>query len=57
MGNLIYLSHTRPNIAFSISMVSHFMHKPRGRAFRNYVQNPNYPKKTLSRGLLFKKKN
>ena len=28
VGRLIYLSHTRPDIAFAISMVSQFMHAP-----------------------------
>ena len=28
VGRLIYLSHTRPNIAFAVSMVSQFMHSP-----------------------------
>ena len=28
MGKLIYLSHTRPNIAFVVSLVSQFMHSP-----------------------------
>lgn len=28
VGKLIYLSHTRPYIAFSISVVSQFMHAP-----------------------------
>lgn len=28
VGKLIYLSHTRPNIAFTISLVSQFMHSP-----------------------------
>ncbi|RVW96113.1 hypothetical protein CK203_037829 [Vitis vinifera] len=28
VGRLIYLSHTRPDIAFSVSMVSQFMHVP-----------------------------
>ncbi|CAL2259698.1 unnamed protein product [Prunus armeniaca] len=28
MGRLIYLSHTRPNIAYAVSVVSQFMHSP-----------------------------
>ena len=28
VGHLIYLSHTRPNIAFVVSLVSQFMHSP-----------------------------
>ena len=28
VGRLIYLSHSRPDIAFSVSMVSQFMHSP-----------------------------
>ncbi|RDX86838.1 putative mitochondrial protein, partial [Mucuna pruriens] len=31
VGKLIYLSHTRPNIAYAISVVSQFMHDPRER--------------------------
>ena len=29
VGKLIYLSHTRPNIAHAVSVVSQFMHSPR----------------------------
>ena len=28
VGRLIHLSHTRPDIAFAVSMVSQFMHSP-----------------------------
>ena len=31
VGRLIYLSHTRPDIAFAVSVVSQFMHDPRSR--------------------------
>jgi Reverse transcriptase (RNA-dependent DNA polymerase) len=29
VGRLIYLSHTRPDISFSVSVVSRYMHDPR----------------------------
>nr|KYP37763.1 hypothetical protein KK1_041022 [Cajanus cajan] len=29
VGKLIYLSHTRPNIAYAVNVVSQFMHDPR----------------------------
>ena len=28
MGKLIYLSHTRPDIVFAVSIVNQFMHSP-----------------------------
>ena len=28
VGRLIYLSHTRPDIVFAVSVVSQFMHSP-----------------------------
>ena len=28
VGKLIYLSHTRPDIAYAVSVVSQFMHSP-----------------------------
>ena len=29
VGRLIYLAHTRPNIAYSTSVINKFMHDPR----------------------------
>lgn len=34
VGKLIYLSHTRPDIAYSMSMISQFMHDPRETSSR-----------------------
>ena len=29
VGRLIYLSHTRPDIAYAVSVISQFMHSPK----------------------------
>ncbi|RDX81424.1 Copia protein, partial [Mucuna pruriens] len=34
---LIYLSHTRPYIAYAVSMINQFMHDPRERLYSDYV--------------------
>ena len=54
VGKLIYLSHTRPDIAFSVSVVSQFMNSPSEEHLEavyrilRYLGNPG-------KGLLFKK--
>ena len=53
VGRLIYLSHTRPDIAFLVSMVSQFMHAPRPEHFEVVYRILRYLKETLGRGLLF----
>ena len=55
VGRLIYLAHTRPNIAYSVSVINQFMHGPREphlqAAYRCYLKgNPG-------KGILFKKNN
>ncbi|KAJ9693365.1 hypothetical protein PVL29_012218 [Vitis rotundifolia] len=54
VGRLIYLSHTHPDIAFSVSMVSQFMHAPRPEHFETVYRILRYLKGTPGRGLLFK---
>ena len=54
VGRLIYLSHTRPDIAFSVNMVSQFMHAPRPEHFEVVYRILRYLKGTPGRGLLFK---
>ncbi|RVW57717.1 Retrovirus-related Pol polyprotein from transposon RE1 [Vitis vinifera] len=51
---LIYLSHTRPDIAFSVNMVSQFMHAPGPEHFEVVYRILRYLKGTPGRGLLFK---
>ena len=51
---LIYLSYTRPNIAFLVSMVSQFMHAPRPEHFEAVYRILRYLEGTPGRGFLFK---
>ena len=55
VGRLIYLSHTRPDIAFAVSMVSQFMHSPGPEYFDAAYRILKYLKGTPGKGLLFEK--
>ncbi|RDX74369.1 Copia protein, partial [Mucuna pruriens] len=55
MGKLIYLCHTRPNIAFSVSLVSQFMPCPREIHLQTTYRILQYLKGTLGRGILYKR--
>ena len=55
MGKLIYLSHTRPDIAFAVSVVSQFMHSPRQAHLDAVFRIVKYLKSTPGKGLFFAK--
>ncbi|KAH9685670.1 hypothetical protein KPL70_014046 [Citrus sinensis] len=55
VGKLIYLSHTRPDIAFAVSVVSQYMHSPYVEHLEAVHKILRYLKSTPGRGLLFKK--
>ncbi|CAL9004276.1 unnamed protein product, partial [Prunus brigantina] len=55
MGRLIYLSHTRLDIAYAISVVSQFMHSPSEDHLTAVMRILSYLKKAPGRGLIFKK--
>ena len=55
VGKLIYLSHTRPDIAFAVSLVSQFMHNPKEDHLQAIFRILRYPKGSPERGLLFSK--
>ena len=55
VGKLIYLSQTRPNIAFVVGVVSQFMHNPNEDHMNAIFRILKYLKGTLGRGLLFSK--
>ncbi|KAL9411546.1 hypothetical protein AB3S75_045191 [Citrus x aurantiifolia] len=56
VGKLIYLSHTRPDIAFAVSMVSQFMHSPGQEHFDAAYRILRYLKGTPGKGLMFRKR-
>ena len=53
VGRLIYLSHTRPIIAFAVSVVSQYMHSLGEEHFEVVYQILKYLKRKLGKGLLF----
>ena len=50
---MIYLSHTRPDIIFGVSLVSQFMHSPNEEHMHAVRRILHYLKATLGKGILF----
>ena len=50
---MIYLSHTRPDIAFAVSVVSQFMHDPHSVHMDAVIRILRYLKSRPDRGLLY----
>ncbi|XP_022864187.1 uncharacterized protein LOC111384166 [Olea europaea var. sylvestris] len=55
VGKLIYLSHTRPDIAFAVSVVSQYLHSPKEAYLEAVYRILRYLKGTPGNGLFFKK--
>ncbi|RVW24010.1 Retrovirus-related Pol polyprotein from transposon RE2 [Vitis vinifera] len=55
VGKLIYLSHTRPDIGFSVSMVSQFMNNPTEKHMTAVIRILRYLKMTPRKGLFFQR--
>ena len=53
VGRLIYLSHTWPDIAFAMSLISQFMHSPRKTHMEVAYRILRYLKGSLGKGLFF----
>ena len=54
MGRLIYLSHTCPDMAFAVSMVSQFMHAPGPKHLEVVFRILRYLKGSPGKGLLYR---
>ena len=55
VGRLIYLSHTRPDISYAVSVVSQFMHAPSEEHMEAVYRILRYLKSAPGKGLLFSK--
>ncbi|RVW43692.1 Retrovirus-related Pol polyprotein from transposon RE1 [Vitis vinifera] len=55
VGKLIYLSHSRSDIAFAVSVVSQYMHAPCEEHVKTVYRILNYLKGSLGKGLYFRK--
>jgi Reverse transcriptase (RNA-dependent DNA polymerase) len=55
VGRLIYLSHTRSDIAYAVSIVSQFMHAPSEQHMEAVLWILRYLKGALGRGIFFRK--
>ena len=54
VNKLIYLSHTRPDVDFAISLVSQFMHQPKEIHLQAALRIVQYMKGTPCRTILLK---
>lgn len=55
VGKFIYLSLTRPNIVFSVSVIYQFMHSPTKQHLKATNRVLKYLQGIPSKGILFKK--
>lgn len=55
VGKLIYLSHTRPDIVFVVSLASQHMHSPQESHLEAVYKILRYLKDSPGKGLFFKK--
>ncbi|XP_038880308.1 uncharacterized mitochondrial protein AtMg00810-like [Benincasa hispida] len=55
VGKLIYLSHTKPDISYAVSLVNQFMQAPYKRHMEAVTRILRYLKSSLGKGLVFRK--
>ncbi|KAL0393486.1 UNVERIFIED_CONTAM: Retrovirus-related Pol polyprotein from transposon RE1 [Sesamum latifolium] len=57
VGRLMYLAHTRPDLAYSLSVVSQFMHSPSEEHINAITRILRYLKSSPGKGIMFTKGN
>jgi hypothetical protein len=55
VGRLMYLAHTRPDLAYALSVVSQFMHSPSEEHMNAVIRILRYLKSSPGKGILFTK--
>lgn len=55
VGRLLYLSHTRPDLTYALSIVSQFMHNPGEQHMNAVIRILRYLKSAPGKGVLFTK--
>lgn len=55
IGKLLYLSHTRPDICYTVNVLSQFMHSPRNSHFQAANRVLRYLKGTTGLGITYRK--
>ena len=55
VGRLMYLAHTRPDLAYALSIVSQFMHNPEEQHMNAVMRILGYLKSAPRKGILFTK--
>ena len=55
IGKLLYLSHTRPDICYTVNVLSQFMHSPRNSHFQAANRVLRYLKGTPGLGISYRK--
>ncbi|XP_057515578.1 secreted RxLR effector protein 161-like [Amaranthus tricolor] len=55
VGKLIYLSHTRPDITYTVGIVSKFMHRPQVEHMAAILRILRYLKGTSNKGVFYSK--
>jgi hypothetical protein len=55
VGRLMYLAHTRPDLAYALSVISQFMHNPGEQHMNAVMQILRYLKSAPGKGILFHK--